>query len=402
MHSTCTKRASSFLVGCVILVGALTAAAGDRRSSLETTYIANEGFLIEAGGKRVFVDPLFDVTFGRYLAPTPAQIEQLTRAQEPFANVDLLLITHPHADHFNPKLVVAYLRNNPRCQLIAHTETVDQLRKDEGFAQIAGQVRETRLELGARERIVANGVVVDALCLLHMRPAGVDLGTRPPPTSLAFVVELGGARFLHMGDATVELNTEQLKAFPFDAVPIDLLFLAYFDRSQTAQRLVAETIKPQQVVAMHLPAKDFADEWRQTLTAYPGAVFFERTMEHRFFATSAKERLRIWVDTGNQLAECAVVRMREGLDQQPGVSAASSSKEADITVALTSCRERAVAAVPPPGSKIAGREYVIRSQVTEGEATTELRGVASDSWADAARDLCRAMVAWHARKDRSR
>jgi L-ascorbate metabolism protein UlaG (beta-lactamase superfamily) len=402
MHSTCTKRASSFLGGCVVLLGALSAAASDRPSSLETTYIANEGFLIAAGGKRVLVDPLFDVTFGRYLAPTPAQIDQLTRAQEPFANVDVLLVTHPHADHFNAKLVTAYLRSNPRCQLIAHTETVNQLRKDEGFARIAGQVREARLEPGARERIAANGVVVDALCLLHMRPAGVNLGTRPAPTSLAFIVDLGGARFLHMGDATVELNTEQLKAFPFDAAPIDLLFLAHFDRSQTAQRLIAETIKPRQVVAMHLPAKDLADEWKQTLAAYPGAAFFEQTMEHRSFPTSAEERLRIWVDTRSQPAECAVVRMREALDQQPGVSAASSPRKAQITVALTSCRERAVAAIPPPGSKIAGREYVIKSQVTGRQATTELRGVASDSWADAARDLCRAIVAWYARQARSR
>ena len=90
------------------------------------TYIANEGFLIEAAGKKVLVDALFDSGFGTYLSPPQEALAQMTGAREPFADVDLLLVTHPHGDHFNPKLVVEFLRNQARCRLIAHTQTVDQ------------------------------------------------------------------------------------------------------------------------------------------------------------------------------------------------------------------------------------------------------------------------------------
>ncbi len=93
---------------------------GTRRS---VTYVANEGFLVEAAGKKVLIDALFDAGFDRYLAPTPELLEQLAGARGPFAGVDL--------------------------------------------------------------------------------PDGADLGTRPRPTNLALVVDLEGARFLHLGEATL-------------------------------------------------------------------------------------------------------------------------------------------------------------------------------------------------------
>lgn len=120
------------------------------------TYVANEGFLLEQGGRKVLVDALFDGAYGN-LAPSPELLEQMTAGRAPFAGVDLLLVTHPHGDHFNPRLVAAHLRASPRTRLIAHTQTVDQLRKEPGFEQIAAQIHEARLEPGGRERVDANG-----------------------------------------------------------------------------------------------------------------------------------------------------------------------------------------------------------------------------------------------------
>jgi hypothetical protein len=154
---------------------------------------------------------------------------------------------------------------------------VDQVRKEEGFAQIANQIREVRLEPGARERIVANDITVDALCLYHAESEGVDLGSR----NLAFVVDLGGARFLHAGDATIEKSAGHLGAFPFDAAPIDLLFLEYFDRSQATRQLVARTLKPSRIIAMHVPPAELEEESKKTRAVYPHAIVFRQSMERR-------------------------------------------------------------------------------------------------------------------------
>ena len=180
----------------------------------QITYVANEGFLLEHGGKKVLIDALFDAGAGPFLSPSQELLAQLTEARGPLADVDLLLVTHAHADHFNPKLVAAYLRNNTRCRLIAHTQTVDQLRKEEGFAQIQERIHEVQLEPGSREHVIVNGIAVDVLCLSHM-PYDVDgRNVHERTRNLAFIVDLGGTRFLHLGDATVENSLAHLNAYP--------------------------------------------------------------------------------------------------------------------------------------------------------------------------------------------
>jgi uncharacterized protein (TIGR02145 family) len=275
-----------WLVRCVREAPASSAAslpAQESRQSAPTdnapavTYIANEGFLIEAAGKKVLVDALFDNGFGTYLSPPQEALAQMTGDREPFADVDLLLVTHPHGDHFNPKLVVEFLRSQARCRLIAHTQTVDQLRKEEGFAQIEGRIHEVKLAPGAREQVSHNGIALDVLCLKHM----ADDPAKESERNVAFVVELGGVRLLHLGDALVNQSEAYLRGYPFEQSPVDVLFLNQYDRSQTTQQFIARKIKPSQIVAMHVPPAGLAEETDKIHAVYPHAIVFRESMERR-------------------------------------------------------------------------------------------------------------------------
>jgi hypothetical protein len=104
----------------------------------------------------------------------------------------------------------------------------------------------------------------------------------------------------------------------------------------------------------------------------------------------------VWLDTRGQAAECGVVDAEAGVRQQERVCLASSQEKAVVRIRLTSCRQQVAAAAAPPGAAIAGREFVVRAQATEGEATKELLGLNGNSWAGAVRDLCRAVAVWHA------
>jgi len=109
----------------------------------------------------------------------------------------------------------------------------------------------------------------------------------------------------------------------------------------------------------------------------------------------AGDCLPVWLDTEGQPAECGVVRVQDELEQNTRVCLAASREKAVAAVRLTRCVEQVAAAAAPPGSSIAGREFVIRAQVTEAGAVKELAGHGSDSWASAVRDLCRAIAVWH-------
>jgi len=77
--------------------------------------------------------------------------------------------------------------------------------------------------------------------------------------NLAFIVELGGVRVLHMGDSSIIQNETHLNNFPFERSPVDLLFLNRNDRSKGTQKLIAEKFKPSQIVAMHISPAELAE-----------------------------------------------------------------------------------------------------------------------------------------------
>jgi L-ascorbate metabolism protein UlaG (beta-lactamase superfamily) len=72
--------------------------------------------LIEVAGKRILTDP------GRFSV-----------AQNDVANIDLILITHEHADHLHSESLQAILKNNPTAQVITN-ESVGKILSDLGVS----------------------------------------------------------------------------------------------------------------------------------------------------------------------------------------------------------------------------------------------------------------------------
>ena len=244
------------------------------RRPLEVTYIANEGFVIQGGGKKVLIDaPVATIP-----PATGQTLKAITDARDPFNDVDLILVTHQHADHLDPASLIACLRSNPKARLIAPTQAVDLMRSVDGFAGIEKQIQEIRGEPGHHEQVRHNGIAADVLCLNHEH--------LPQVRNLAFAVELGGARFLHMGDAFIGDNEARLKSYPFEQAPIDLVFLNQYDRSPATQQFIARKIKPSRIVAMHVSPAELAEESDapKIRAAYPHAIVFKQSMERRLLS----------------------------------------------------------------------------------------------------------------------
>jgi L-ascorbate metabolism protein UlaG (beta-lactamase superfamily) len=246
---------------------------------LKTTYIANEGFLIEGGGRKVLIDALFDNGWNRFDTPPAGVMQRMMAGEAPFDGVDLVLLTHRDFDHTNPQTVVAYLRRHPGTRLIAHKQAVDVMRDKPGFTDVEGQIDEIASNPGELTSLTVNGIAVDVLCLDHSHQAGQPAETR----NLAFSVALGGARFLHLGDAPIEQNIAALETYPFGRKHVDLLFLPVWDLSPGSRKLIAERIKPAKIVAMHLQTAKFETERKAFDDVYPQAVAFKTSMETAAF-----------------------------------------------------------------------------------------------------------------------
>ena len=260
----------------VVATPAAPAAPGAQASAgVSVTFLANEGVLLSGGGRKVLIDGLFLKYETGYPVPADSTQTALARAASPFDSVELVLVTHRHGDHFHPTPVAAHLRANPRAVLLTSAQVIDSLRRHQPAAGVpeARTVART-MAPGTRRRVVVNGLTVELLGLPHggRRHRHVE--------HLGYVVELGGRRVLHVGDA--ELSEATLAPFRLDTARIDVALVpAWAVTNRETRRAIERWVRPRQVVAFHLGEGADSADVREVESAWPGAVAFTRSLDVR-------------------------------------------------------------------------------------------------------------------------
>jgi L-ascorbate metabolism protein UlaG (beta-lactamase superfamily) len=253
---------------------------------LEITYLANEGFLISGGGKKILLDGLFREGVKGYAAPSAPVREKLEKAAALFDSVDLALATHYHADHFDPMAVSRHLSSNPQALFVSTPQAVEKLKAAEPqFASLKSRVIAAAPKEGERVRITHRGIAAQALNVHH--------GRNRPIENLGFLVEIAGRKLLHIGDA--EATAADLATYELQKEAIDIAFVPYwYFLSDGLKKAVSEQLRPRHIVVMHIPPQNEEDDWikqrggwTKVLNGiradFPNAVIFEREMESKKF-----------------------------------------------------------------------------------------------------------------------
>ena len=264
---------------------------------LDVTYVANEGFLIESGPRKVLVDALFG---GEELdwcqVPDAGTLDRLAGARPPFDGVRLVLVTHDHVDHFEPGLVLEHLESNPRAHLGAPRLAVRRLRAEPAWrVAYEDRIEEVALDLFESSSLTIDGIRVLAHRVRHGfypiedQATGEVRDKHADVEQLVYVLELDGARVLHLGDAFLRENREYFEG-PRIFGGMDLVFLEGLDPESLG--ILERQLAPQEIVVMHLPADPeqidrIADRLEEVV---PGAVVFREPMESRRFAIRRPRR----------------------------------------------------------------------------------------------------------------
>jgi L-ascorbate metabolism protein UlaG (beta-lactamase superfamily) len=182
----------AFAAGAGRVAGSEPAATG-----VTVTYLANEGFLLEAGETRVLVDALFGDGLSGYLSVPPPLRADLEAARGRFSGVDLILVSHAHADHFDPDAVARHLAANPAAVFLSTPQAVAALRDAMGESAVGRNL--VPIYPGPGESVtlrpIADALEVTAFNLSH-GPLPIE--------NLGLVVRLGGVGVLHVGDTSAE------------------------------------------------------------------------------------------------------------------------------------------------------------------------------------------------------
>ncbi len=278
------SRLGSLTASGVFGVLALTASADTRAqaraapavsSGVTITFLANEGVLLSSGGHEVLIDGLFRKYESGYALPAESTLRALERAAPPFASVDLILVTHRHGDHFHPAPVLDHLVANPLALLLASQQVIDSMRgRLAAVPQVIPRLLAGTMEPRTSRRQLVNGVSVELLGLPHG-------GNRHRHVEhLGFIVELGGKRVLHVGDADTSEDT--FRGFRLDTAGIDVALLPqWMVLNPEGRKVIERWIRPKQVVAFHVGEEEVNSAAADVRKAFPGAVTFTRSLERR-------------------------------------------------------------------------------------------------------------------------
>ncbi|HSE19430.1 MAG TPA: MBL fold metallo-hydrolase [Pyrinomonadaceae bacterium] len=243
--------------------------------TVEVTYIANEGVLISAGGKQVLIDGLHREYGPEYAFLPAADREKIETAKAPFDQIDLILVSHRHLDHFHPESVGLHLQHNPKAVLVSSQQVVEEVEKNfKDFQAIRSRV--TAATPPWKERVSMNvaGIDFEILGLRH------GTGRHAAIQNLGHIIKLGGKKLLHVGDA--DTSIENFANFNLDKEGIDVAFLPdWFLLSSEGQTLVRDHIKPKQLVAVHVSPSEGARVAERIRQPFPGAVAFTTMLEKK-------------------------------------------------------------------------------------------------------------------------
>jgi len=254
-------------------------------------YVANEGFLIETGERKVLLDALFgDEAIDWCDTPDADLRARLAAARAPFEGIDLILVTHWHVDHFDADLVLQHLAADARPIVVASPQVVSRLRAASGWDErFAARIREVALDLHASTVLDEHGVKLAIHRVRHGRYMIADEATgelwnkHEAVENLAFSITVGTETLLHLGDAFLDQNPE---TFGSDLEWADRVDVLFFEGWTPESLELAAGLAPDVIVAMHLPPVEsemFERVASQLREAVPDIVIFTAPLEQRRF-----------------------------------------------------------------------------------------------------------------------
>jgi len=238
------------------------------QTDVTITYLQNDGVLISDGTNKILIDAIANPS--GWISLNATEASKLNNAQTPYNDIDLILITHNHSDHYSTSAVNTHLSSNANTKLIAPPPVA---------ANFSGsQIVNSSPARGESETLTVNGIEVEVLHLRHFDAFGNDFSG---VQNFGYLVKIGGANILHLGD--VDMTVENFQNFGLVEKGIDVVLIPTFNAPAhflTSHRdALNSEIQPAHIIGLHLLPQSIATITQQVNNLYPGATVFTTPLQ---------------------------------------------------------------------------------------------------------------------------
>lgn len=212
-------------------------------SPLRVLHASNAGVLLERDGHCLGID-LFSCDPNGLYPDTPPEVREQLLERIELGQLNQLLITHEHGDHFRAEDVAEASRRNPGLHLISTEAVFEQLH--DGSAQNCASGYMMAADRVSNAKLTLEGFSLELFNSTHMGEEYAKV------QSLVCLVTSGEMHILITGDAA---PSEELFARVARWSPVIDLMIVPFPviGLPSARRAIGKSLTVRQVLAVHLP-----------------------------------------------------------------------------------------------------------------------------------------------------
>ncbi len=240
--------------------------------------LANEGFILSDGkSTKVMVDGMVVEPYSVYGGLPSELFTAYTTATGPFADINLVLVSHQHHDHNQPSYACQFMQKSTSAILATSSQVVDLMReKCRQFVSSSPRIQIIDPQYDETETLMVGDASVNIFLLSH------GGGKYEHLKNYGHLVELGGMRILHIGDAAMETADFKRAAVADMKVDVALIPFWYFQPGPGGG-MVRRFLTAKHMIATHIPPGEMAEVKEYLKVEYPNVVILENTLDEARF-----------------------------------------------------------------------------------------------------------------------
>jgi L-ascorbate metabolism protein UlaG (beta-lactamase superfamily) len=270
----------------ILIFGATCLWSQEPKTQCSVTYVANDGFLYETKTGKVLIDALFGGIKGNWCdQPDDSVSNLMLNGIAPFNNINVVLITHYHSDHFNGAMVISFLRNNKKAVLICPSQVGEVLIKDPGYSGVADRIQNLKSANQFDTLLTVNKINIRVLRFNHGSFFETDSATgkkydlHSNVENFGYIIDTDGFSLFHSGDGSFS-DKSHFETYHFSDRKFNMVFLDRTFLRKEGQEIMNSFIHTKDLFFMHIePARN--EYYKSIIKDVPGLSVFTKKMENK-------------------------------------------------------------------------------------------------------------------------